>query len=194
MTKEVSENKSLISDQIVMTSKMHHILEFLREEYNKTDHIPTLREVSDQFGFRSSSTAKFHIDKLVAKGFLIKSPGGKAYLPGKLFLDDNHQTNTPFDSDFYSKDDTNELSQYTICNNYSLSLGVYPNDVIIYRKQDIANQGDYCLIRVNGETMIRQFTIQQAHVWFIDNSESRIDGVDVEILGIVLQSRRNWRQ
>ncbi len=53
-----------------------HTLEFLRNFIADKGYGPTLREIADHIGVKSVSTAHFHLERLVDKGFIFRGPDG----------------------------------------------------------------------------------------------------------------------
>ena len=53
-----------------------HTLEFLRNFIADRGYAPTLREIAEHIGVKSVSTAHFHLERLVDKGFISRGPDG----------------------------------------------------------------------------------------------------------------------
>lgn len=58
-----------------LTQKQKAVLDFIRSFTNKKGYGPSLKEVQEAMDFTSHSTAQFHINQLVEKGFLKKISG-----------------------------------------------------------------------------------------------------------------------
>ncbi len=57
-----------------LTGRQKRVLDYIREHITREGYPPTVREVAARFGYRSPLSAKLHIDALVKKGFLRKTP------------------------------------------------------------------------------------------------------------------------
>ncbi len=57
-----------------LTPRQRAVLEFIKEHVMDRGYPPTVREVAERFGYSSPLSAKLHIDALVKKGFLRRSP------------------------------------------------------------------------------------------------------------------------
>lgn len=57
-----------------LTKQQQKVLDFIEEHVRQKGYPPTVREVAGRFGYRSPMAAKLHIDALVKKGFLRKTP------------------------------------------------------------------------------------------------------------------------
>ncbi len=51
-------------------------LEFLRNYIAENGYAPTLKDIADHIGVKSPSTAHFHLERLVDKGFIIRTADG----------------------------------------------------------------------------------------------------------------------
>jgi repressor LexA len=60
-----------------VTKKQRNILDFVQSAQRTGKPVPTLREIAEHFGFKSSRAAADHLDALKRKGF-IESDSGKA--------------------------------------------------------------------------------------------------------------------
>ena len=184
-----TENDDQKNGRTLMTKQLHEIFRFVQSEYAKNGYIPSLGDISIRFGFRSNSTAKYHVDKLVSMGYLSKEEGKRAYYPGPLFIN----TQDAFACEEYAEE-TDSLSRFVVSDNDSTVMGILKGDTVMYRKQDEANPKDCCIIQVGNKTLVRRMIIKDAHVWYIgdNNSVPAINGLDVQILGIPVRSYRIW--
>ena len=181
------EAKKMENDEtIIMSKKRYEILEYIRNEFYTKGYIPSLRDIGAVFSFKSSSTAKFHVDRLIAMGYLAKPSGSRAYRPGPLF------GGTPEEKKAEEPD--SDCEQFTVQDADSSALGVFPGDTVLYHRQDQANPNDFCVIRVGDKTLIRKLVIRNAHVWFVtgNDDDKAINGLDAVILGKPVRSQRIW--
>lgn len=58
-----------------LTQKQFETLEFIRAHIESNGYPPTMREISDAFGWASANSAMLHIRALERKGFVIVTPG-----------------------------------------------------------------------------------------------------------------------
>ncbi len=58
-----------------LTKKQKEVLDFIKLFMKKKGYSPSLKEVQESMGFTSHSTAQFHVNQLVERGFLKKSFG-----------------------------------------------------------------------------------------------------------------------
>ena len=58
-----------------LTKKQLAVLDFIRDFTEENGHSPSYREICEGIGLSSVSAVAEHIDNLVAKGALLKTPG-----------------------------------------------------------------------------------------------------------------------
>ena len=60
---------------VKLTKKQLAVLDFIRDFSEENGHSPSYREICEGLGLSSVSAVAEHIDNLVAKGALVKTPG-----------------------------------------------------------------------------------------------------------------------
>lgn len=60
---------------VKLTKKQLAVLDFIRDFTEENGHSPSYREIMEGLGLNSVSAVAEHIDNLVAKGALLKTPG-----------------------------------------------------------------------------------------------------------------------
>lgn len=59
---------------VSLTPKQAEVLEIIRGHVQRKGYPPTVREVMDAAGFKSSSSAAHHLKALTSKGFITRGP------------------------------------------------------------------------------------------------------------------------
>lgn len=57
-----------------LTGRLQQIVEAVDGHWRMRGYAPTIREVADIIGVESTSTVQFHVDRLVARGVLLRTP------------------------------------------------------------------------------------------------------------------------
>jgi repressor LexA len=60
---------------VALTETQRRVFEFVRERLLHAHAPPTLREIANQFGYRSKRAAECHLEALMRKGWLTTEPG-----------------------------------------------------------------------------------------------------------------------
>ncbi|MBR3320094.1 hypothetical protein IKG20_02210 [Candidatus Saccharibacteria bacterium] len=79
-----------------LTKKQKQIVDFITEYLKQNDYSPTYREIMNGLGLSSVSAVAEHIDNLVSKGVLKKTPGAARSL--EVLLDSHPETIALFNS------------------------------------------------------------------------------------------------
>ncbi len=113
-------------------------LEFLRTFIAERGYAPTLRDISDHIGVKSPSTAHFHLERLVQKGFIARGPDGSIELvnPERIELG---TTAVPL--------------MGVIAAGVPMEAIEYPTTIDIPAKM-ISSKGEVFCLEVSGESMI----------------------------------------
>lgn len=57
-----------------MTERQAQILDYIREHIDKCGFPPTIREIGEQHGIRSTNTVNYHLNNLARAGHIIRHP------------------------------------------------------------------------------------------------------------------------
>jgi len=63
-----------------LTKKQKKVLNFILDFSYDKNKAPTLRDITENFSFKYTSTAQFYVNKLVDKGYLTKYRGAVALI------------------------------------------------------------------------------------------------------------------
>ena len=89
-----------------LTKKQKQIVDFIADFLKQNDYSPTYREIMSGLGLSSVSAVAEHIDNLVAKGIVKKTPGAARSL--EILLDSHPETVALFNSNINSPDASEE--------------------------------------------------------------------------------------
>lgn len=121
-----------------LTEKQRDVLEYIRSAVAARGVAPTLQEIADRFGFRSTASAQKHVGLLEKKGFLTREKHQKR---GLVLT-----TATPTASAF-------ELPLYGVVAAGS-PIESIPGDETISVPSDLAGSDTDYVLRVRGESMV----------------------------------------
>ncbi|MCL2049932.1 MAG: transcriptional repressor LexA [Defluviitaleaceae bacterium] len=156
-----------------LTAKQELVLDFLKKEIKRRGYPPTVREICDAVGLRSTSTVHAHLETLERKGFIRRSPA-------------KNRTTEILDEDFYSLREVSHipvlgrvaeglplLAEENIEDTFPIPIdyvknapcfmlhakgdtmkheGILDGDLVLVRQQPSANDGDLVAVRA-GETI-----------------------------------------
>ena len=144
---------------------------------------PTIREVQSAFGFKAVQTAREHLEILVHEKRLVKDPRkSRCYrLPGILRgrpamlsipilgrVQAGELCMAVEDLEGYvhveSKSSPNELFGLRIRGDSMSGAGIFPGDIVIVRRQSVANPGEYVVVLVGDEATVKTLRIKNARI------------------------------
>lgn len=172
---------------------------------------PTIREVQEEFGFRSVQTAREHLQSLVTEGLLAQNPGkARGYrlpkepgVPSFLIpllgrVQAGALTTAVEDLEGYitvqSRFKEDELFGLRVQGESMIDAGILPGDIVIVRVQQHADAGQIIVALVDDEATVKRFRRQGETVVLQPENPSFSPIVLPEgaltILGKVIEVRR----
>jgi repressor LexA len=158
-----------------LTERQRHILDFVERLITEKGHAPTILEIGEKFDIASTKGVRAHLSALVRKGYLKKSDNisrglemtrrfaagtGRVPLVGlvpagqPIDSAENIEGEIVLDISFLPKGDSFSL---TVKGDSMIEAGIYDRDVVIVRKQNVAQKGDIVVALVNGEATVKRY-------------------------------------
>ena len=158
-----------------LTEKQKRILRFVEDLITQRGHSPTIREIGEKFGIRSTNGVRTHLTALVRKGYLKKSDyisrgleltrrfatgAGRVPLVGSVPAGnpidavENVEGEIVLDVSFLPSGESFSL---TVSGDSMIGAGIHDGDVVIVRKQNVAQKGEIVVAVVNGEATIKRY-------------------------------------
>lgn len=159
--------KSLPTDEMNLTEREHQILDFLKENIVRRGYPPTVREIGQHLGVKSTSTVHKDLSSLEQKGFIRRDPA-KPRAIEIADLDMSILANEESISDDYKKTsfDENVSTSFATENILNIPLvGQVAAGTPILAEQNVTdyfpvpahlvnNAGNHFMLTVKGESMI----------------------------------------
>lgn len=188
------------------------IFQFVRDRLLSGDP-PTVREVMEAFGFRSVQTAREHLEALVKEGRLVKEKGkARAYrladgvgphastrlvpVLGRVpagpldIAAQDHDGYIPIQS----RHSPDELFALRVQGESMTGAGILPGDIVVVRRQPVADSGDIVVALVGDEATVKRLRIRTNRIELHPENpafEPIIpDAGELTLLGKVIEIRR----
>jgi len=153
-----------------LTSKQKKVLKFIYHTIRSNHIPPTIREIAQQFGFKSTGTVRDYLKALVNKGYIkISSHKSRAIelvkdalfsipilgrvtagLPSLAVEEIEGYLN--LESLVFSEDDTFALR---VQGDSMIEDGILPDDLVLVKKQNIAQTGETVVALVGEEATVK---------------------------------------
>lgn len=198
-----------------LTERQRDVLQFIEERIEEQGVAPTLQEIADAFGFRSTASAQKHVAHLEKKGFLERRKHQKrglvlpqaasgppaADLP--LFgvvaagspiesLPDDERVSVP--SDFLRSGDHYVLR---VRGDSMIDDGVHDGDLVVVQRTQTAADGEMVVALVAGEVTLKRIYRDNASTVRLQPANPQVPvliapAADVEIQGQVVGLLRRY--
>lgn len=192
-----------------MNDKARRIYEYIVDRISH-DISPTVREICSDLGIKSTSTVHRYINELCEEGLLEKrgnsnrslqlaGDDGAARVPliGKVTAGmpitafECREGYVPFDC---GRERVEDLFALRIQGDSMINAGILDGDVVIVRRQPVAENGEIIIAMLDGEATCKRFYKEEGHFRLQpenDNYEP-IYTDEMEVLGKVIASMRYY--
>jgi len=198
-----------------LTERQRDVLDFISKRIDADGVAPTLQEIADAFGFRSTASAQKHVAHLERKGFLRREKhqkrglvlpsalprSGSAELP--LFgvvaagspiesIPDDEQIFVP--ADFLRAGDHYVLR---VRGDSMVGDGVHDGDLVVVQRAEKASDGEMVVALVSGEVTLKRIYRQSASTIRLQPANPAMPAMiaptaDVQVQGVVVGLLRRY--
>ena len=187
-----------------LTPKQQALCDFLRQFTQERGYPPTVREIGEHLGLRSTSSVHFHLKKLLDAGIVYMEPGKtrsitlvEEALPpeGQIPLLGNVAAGSPILAEEcieeYIPFDTGgrpeEYFALRVRGESMLGAGILPGDLVVVHRQQEARSGEIVVALFEDEATVKTLRRKDGRVWLMPANDAYqpIDGTRAEIIGKV---------
>lgn len=172
-----------------LSDKQIQILNYMKLQISQKGYPPSVREICEAVGLRSTSTVHGHLSKLENKGYIRRDPTKPraieilnndpfsdlaynkeiVYLPviGKvtagqpILAIENVEETIPLSLDFIGHNSTFIL---TVKGDSMIDAGILNNDYVIVSQQSVATNGDIVVALIGDEATVKRFYRESDHI------------------------------
>ena len=192
-------------------SKMQQkIYEYIASCIREQGYPPSVREIGEAVGLKSPSTVHFHLKHLEEAGVIEKGAGkGRAITltepstqEDRVPIVGNVAAGSPILAeecieDYLTFDTGGRAGEYfalRVRGESMLNAGILPGDLVVVRRQQVANNGEIVVAMIDNEATVKRFSRQNGHIWLLPENDaySPIDGTYAQILGKVAAVVRRY--
>ncbi len=164
-----------------LSEKQRRILDFIRNELLNKGYPPSVREICEAVGLRSTSTVHGHLERLEKKGYIRRDPTkpraieimedgftpvrheminipvvGKVAAGEPLLATENIEDYFPIPVD-YVKNSNASLFMVQVKGQSMINTGIFENDMLIVEKQDTASDRDIVVALLDDSVTVKTF-------------------------------------
>ncbi len=190
------------------------IVEFIRNNVRARGYPPSVREIGQAVGLKSSSTVHGYLKRLEEKGYIKRDPTkpraleltgdphragdvsvvpvlGRVAAGQPILASENRDFNLPLPSSYFGD---GEFFMLRVRGDSMIEAGIYEGDLVVVRHQPTANNGDIVVAMIGDEATVKRFFKENSHVRLQPENQSLkpIITRDVSILGKVVGLLRRY--
>ena len=180
------------------SNKAQLIMEYVNQFIQENGYSPSVREIGEAVGLRSTASVSYHLKALEEKG-LLQSSGAKgrkralvtASRPGQIpivglvtagvpiLAIENQEGTLPW------KDPG--CFALRVRGDSMIGAGILSGDLVVVRPQPLADDGQIVVARIGDEATVKRLLRRDGQIWLMPENDaySPIDGTYAEIVGLV---------
>jgi len=194
-----------------ITDRQREIYEFIQTTIAGRGIPPTIREIGEAFGIRSTNGVEKHLQALEQSGFVMRERGKSRsislHVDGKrplatvpllgrvaagvpVLSHENHEGEFAVDISLFSLRSPHNLFALKVKGESMIDAHIVDGDTVIVRVQSAAQSGDIVVALVNGEATVKRLFVERDHVRLQPENSSmkplNLDRGDFRVLGRVV--------
>ena len=181
------------------SNKAQLIMEFVNRFSQENGFAPSVREIGEAVGLRSTASVSYHLQQLQAKGLLM-NPGGKgrkrsvvtALRPGQIpgvgvvtaglpiLAVENQEGTMAWEGD-------PSCFALRVRGDSMVGAGILDGDKVVVRPQPTAEDGQIVVARIGDEATVKRLRRREGQIWLLPENDAYepIDGTEAELVGLV---------
>ena len=181
------------------SNKSELILDFVNAFIQENGFAPSVREIGEAVGLRSTASVSYHLNQLQQKG-LLQSPGAKgrkraivtARRPGQIPVVGVVTAGIPILA-LENQEGTIAWEGDPACfalrvrGDSMIGAAILDGDMVVVRPQPSADDGQIVVARIGDEATVKRLYRRKGQILLMPENENYapIDGTEAEIIGIV---------
>lgn len=194
-----------------LTKQQYKILEFIRSEVQNKGYPPSVREICEAVGLKSTSTVHGHLIRLEKKGYIRRDSTkpraielldlsneiitkrkevshvpiiGKVTAGQPILAVENVEETYPVPIDFI---DSGTYFMLRVSGESMVNAGILHDDFVLVKQQPVANNGDIVVALLDDSATVKRFFKENDHIRLQPENDymEPIIAKNVKILGIV---------
>ena len=187
------------------SNKAQEIVEFVNRFIQENGYSPSVREIGEGVGLRSTASVSYHLQALQDKG-LLQAPGAKGRK--RAIVGTARQGQIPIlgvvtagipitavENQIGMLDwDEPGCFALKVRGDSMKNAGILEDDLIVVRQQSTAHDGQIVVARIGDEATVKRLSRRNGEIWLLPENPAfpPIDGSEAEIIGIVKALAREY--
>ena len=181
------------------TDKAQRILDFVNQFLQENGFAPSVREIGEAVGLRSTSSVSYHLQQLQEKG-LLNAPGAKGksraivttQRPGQIPVIGVVTAGVPIlavenQEGTMSWDGDPSCFALRVRGDSMINAGILNGDKLVVKPQRIADDGQIVVAMLEDEATVKRLCRRNGQIWLMPENPDYdpIDGTNAQIIGLV---------
>ncbi len=197
---------------MVSNDKLTSVMDYIRKFTEENGYTPSVREIGQECGIKSTATVHSYLEKLKSRGLLSKTDNKKRSVTiGKsagvsipligtvtagepIFAYENYEDYYTFPVGKFKGED---LFMLRVEGTSMIDAGIMNGDKIIVRRQQTAENGEIVVALVEDSATVKRFYRRNGQIVLHPENEALSDMIfedgEVSVLGKVVGLMRNYR-
>ena len=197
---------------MIHEEKLTKVMDYIRKFSEKNGYTPSVREICQQCGIKSTATVHSYIEKLQDRGFLSKTDNKKRSVSiGKsasvsipligtvtagqpIFAYENYEEYYTFPAGEFKSE---ELFMLRVSGTSMINAGIYDGDKIIVRRQQSADNGEIVVALAEDPATVKRIFFRDGKIILHPENETLSDMIfepgEISVLGKVVGLIRNYK-
>ncbi len=207
-----NENENDGRTTMIHEEKLTKVMDYIRKFSEKNGYTPSVREICQQCGIKSTATVHSYIEKLQDRGFLSKTDNKKRSVSiGKsasvsipligtvtagqpIFAYENYEEYYTFPAGEFKSE---ELFMLRVSGTSMINAGIYDGDKIIVRRQQSADNGEIVVALAEDSATVKRIFFRDGKIILHPENETLSDMIfepgEISVLGKVVGLIRNYK-
>lgn len=197
---------------MVSEEKLTKVMDYIRRFSEENGYTPSVREIGQECGIKSTATVHSYIERLQDRGFLSKTDNKKRSVSiGRsatvsipligtvtagqpIFAYENYEDYYTFPAGEFKGE---ELFMLRVQGTSMIDAGIFDGDKIVVRRQQTADDGEIVVALIDDSATVKRFFRRNGKIVLHPENEALADMIfepeEVFILGKVVGLTRNYR-
>ncbi len=200
-----------------LSVRQQEIYDFIQSSLKANGYAPSIREIGDSVGLKSTASVQYQLEQLVEKGLIRRGEAkgramqnapqdeptnldrttqiplvGRIAAGGPILAEQNIEETYPLPESIVGK---GELFMLQVVGQSMINAAICDGDYVVIRSQKDALNGEIVAAMIDGEATVKTFSKKGGHIWLLPANDdfAPIDGDTCEILGKVTAVLRSVR-
>ena len=197
---------------MINEEKLTKVMDYIRRFSEENGYTPSVREIGQECGIKSTATVHSYIERLQDRGFLSKTDNKKRSVSiGRsatvnipligtvtagqpIFAYENYEDYYTFPASEFKGED---LFMLRVQGTSMIDAGILDGDKIVVRRQQTANDGEIVVALIEDSATVKRFFQKNGKIVLHPENEALADMIfdpaEVSVLGKVVGLMRNYR-